>query len=152
MRNAHRRSEVGLRPAKSNILLCAMYMPPKVGLFERARTFQDSLEACYKNEDFMSDGTLLPDCRQELQVLLSHQSYEEVLGSKGASGVVTPRELQLLWSIDSVPPPPAPSSGDGRYDHRMVASVPSNSHPPPGLQWGVLRGPPHPTARPRRRG
>ena len=57
-------------------------------LFERARTFQDSLEAAYTQDHPASDGTLPPDyCRAlELQEQLS-QYYKELLGCKGANGV-----------------------------------------------------------------
>ena len=43
---------------QANILLCATYLTPKKELFERARTFQDSLDATYKQNDPTSDGTL----------------------------------------------------------------------------------------------
>ena len=41
---------------QANILLCATYMTPKEDLLERARTFQDSLEAGCK-KDHTSDTT-----------------------------------------------------------------------------------------------
>ena len=42
---------------QANILLFATYLTPKEELFKRARTFQDSLEAAYKQDHPSSDGT-----------------------------------------------------------------------------------------------
>ena len=58
---------------QANILMCATYLTPKEDLFERALSFQDSLEAGYKTDHATidSDGTLHSDYRRELQVVLS---------------------------------------------------------------------------------
>ena len=45
---------------QANTLLCATYMTPKEDLFERARAFQDSVEACYKTIIPQSTGPHLP--------------------------------------------------------------------------------------------
>ena len=79
---------------------------------ERARTFQDSFEAAYKQELHTSDGTIHSNYRRELQWQLP-QYYQEVLGWKGAIGVARPRELKFR-RIEL--PPPASSSGDSSGD------------------------------------
>ena len=45
---------------QANIVLCARYMTPKEDLFDRARTFQDSLETEYRQDHPSRDGTLHP--------------------------------------------------------------------------------------------
>ena len=64
-----------------------------------------------------SDGTLIPDYRRKLQVLLS-QYYKEMLGCEEPVELRR-QELKFRRSIEPLPTrqaPPAPSSGDGHDD------------------------------------
>ena len=80
---------------QANILLCETYITTKEDLFQRARTFQDSPEACYKKDHPQVTGS---------QVLLP-QYYEEVLSCYGicdAKGVQMPpwQGQRNLLSLD----------------------------------------------------
>ena len=100
---------------QANILLCATYNNPTEELFARAGMFQDFLEAGYKQDYPTCKGTIHPDYRRNLRVLLS-QYCKDGLSLKEASGVSTPKELTFGRRIE--PSPPAPSSGDGDGDVR----------------------------------
>ena len=78
---------------QSNVFLTAPY---KEELFQRATSFQESLEDAFtgKTRYKTSDISSHPDYRKELHTLLS-EYYEDVLDMKGASGVVATRPLAL---------------------------------------------------------
>ena len=72
------------------------YQTPKEDLFQRATSFQDSIEEAFKSDYNTDDVSSHPDYRKELQSRLStYYEDEDVLGMKGASGVVSTRPLAL---------------------------------------------------------
>jgi hypothetical protein len=88
---------------QANIFLCAPKDTLRGELFERARTFQDSLENTYKDVHRSTGGILNSAYRHDLQKVLT-EYYEEVLNMKGAGGAAKPRELKFRRSVDPAPP------------------------------------------------
>ena len=107
-------------------MLYATHNTSNLELSERALTFQESLVACYKEDQPTSSWTIHPDYHGDLQVLLTEQ-YKELFGLKGASGVSTPRELKFRRSIE--PPPLAPCDGEVRLQRQPFR---------PGRRRGLL--------------
>ena len=66
--------------------MSAPYQTPKDGLFQRATSFQDSIEEELKIHYATDDISRDPDFHTELQTLLS-MYFEELLGLAGASEV-----------------------------------------------------------------
>jgi len=95
---------------QANIFLCAPRDTPRDELFERARTFQDSLENTYKEMHRSTGWILDPEYRHDLHKVLT-EYYEEVLNMKGAGGDAKPRELKFRRSVYPAPPP-ALAEGD----------------------------------------
>jgi hypothetical protein len=124
---------------QANIFLCAPKDTPRDELFERARTFQDSLESTYKDEHRSTGGILDPEYRNDLQKVLT-EYYEEVLNFKGASGVSQPRALKFRRSVDPAPPPapdgdrdptPPPAAGADPPPDPPPAPAPERAAPSP---------------------
>lgn len=128
---------------QANIFLCAPKDTPMEELFERARTFQESLESSYKTNYPTGNRSIHPAYRQELQKVLS-EYYEDVLSVKGASGTSKPRELKFRRSVDPAPAPagsrdPTPPPGMGadpvpaRADALPARAdpLPARADPPP---------------------
>ncbi len=92
---------------QANLFLCAPHHSPGDRLFERARTFQDSLVNGYNEERKPILGIMDPAYRNDLQKVLA-EYYEELMDLPGASGVSKPRALKYRRSVDPVPPPPLP--------------------------------------------
>ena len=93
---------------QANVFLTAPYQTPKDELFQRATSFQESLEDAFKKEYKTSDVSSHPDYRKELHTLLS-KHYEDVLDMKGASGVVATRPLALRRTPQKKPADPGPA-------------------------------------------
>ena len=79
---------------QANILLAAPFQSPRDELFQRATSFQESLEEEMKTEYKTKDVSSHPDYRRELLALLSTY-YEDLLDLKGACGVAVTRTLAL---------------------------------------------------------
>ena len=77
---------------QAKIFVSAPYQTPKDWLFQRATSFQDSIEEELKIHYSTNDISRHPDYRTELQILLSTY-FEELLGIAGASEVKAPRPL-----------------------------------------------------------
>ena len=91
---------------KANIFLLAPYQSPKDQLFQRATSFQVSLEEEPKKHFATDENKRHSDYRAELQTLLSTY-YEELLGIAGASDLKALRPLALA----STPKKPPTSAG-----------------------------------------
>ena len=105
---------------QANILLTGPYATPSEGLFKRASSFQESLEAELKAHYKTADPGRAPEYRKELLTLLTTY-YEVVLGMAGASGVTAPRALALSRTPKK-PPPPADAPA---ADHADDTAVPA---------------------------
>ena len=127
--------------AQANILLSATFAYPREELFERARSYQESLEIGYMSENLTISHTIHREFSKELQAVMStyFEDIRNVTG-KGASSQGEPRLLQFpRCSLDPSTPgvavgAPAP------VDPASAAPVDPASVDPPLLDPPIPAG------------
>ena len=126
---------------QANTLLSELYLTSKDELFQRATSFQESLEEELKAHYATEDISRHPDYRAELQTLLSTY-YEELLGVAGASGVKAPRPLALASTptkppASAAPAPAAPAEEEATEAEEASAAATQAKPAGKAARWGT---------------